>query len=96
MQVAHDVLVSADHKDSEIVDFSGCDAMKRQRFLHVLEVDELRDFAVRVACDIHDRSLAIGRHGEAMDWHDGKQLAKRPMIEQRLEHGKVTDVLVGK
>ena len=96
MQVAHDILVSAHHKDAEIIDFSGHDAMKRQRFLHILEVDKLRNFAIGIACDIHDRSLAIGRRGEAMDWHDGEQLTERPVIEQRLENRKVTDVLVGK
>src|SRR4029077_2707722 len=29
-----------------------------------------------------------------MDRHDREKLAKRPMIEQRLEYGKITDVLI--
>src|SRR5437660_5856488 len=29
-----------------------------------------------------------------MNWHDGKELAERPMIEERLKDGEVTDVLI--
>jgi len=29
-----------------------------------------------------------------MDRHNGKQLAERPVIEQRLENGKIADVLI--
>src|SRR3954465_13202727 len=31
-----------------------------------------------------------------MDRHDWKQLPERPMIEQRLEHGEIADVLIAK
>ena len=31
---------------------------------------------------------------QSVDWHDREQLPERPMIEERLENGKVADVLV--
>ena len=68
--------------------------MQRQRVFHVLQVDELADLAVGIAGDIHDGAVAIGRRGEPMDRHDRKQLAECPMIEQRLEHGEIADVLI--
>jgi hypothetical protein len=38
--------------------------------------------------------LRSGWRGKPMDRHDREQLAKRPMIEQRLEHGEIADVLI--
>ena len=82
VQVSHDVLVSADHEDAEIVDFARDDPMQGQSVLHVLEVDELRDLAVRIAGNIDEHAVTIRRRGETMDRHDREQLPERPMIEQ--------------
>ena len=68
--------------------------MERKRVAHVLQVDELRDFAVGIASDVHDHAVAIGRRGQPMDRHDREQLSKGPMIKKRLEHGKIADVLI--
>src|SRR5207248_5562036 len=68
--------------------------MQRQRLLHILEVDELRDLAIRIARDVNDHAVAIWGTGESMDRHNGKKLTERPVIEQRLENGKIADVLI--
>src|SRR6266700_5848852 len=68
--------------------------MERQRLLHILEVDELCDLAIRIARDVNDHAVAIGGSGESMDRHNGKKLTERPVIEQRLENGKIADVLI--
>src|SRR5207249_4831464 len=94
VEIAHDVLVSAHHKNTEIIYFSGLNPMQRQRLLYVLQVDELADPPIRIAGNIHDRTVAIWWRSETMDGHDGKQLAERPVIEQRLEHRKIADVLI--
>jgi hypothetical protein len=39
-------------------------------------------------------AFARGAFVQAADRHDGKQLAERPVIEQRLEDGKIAEVLV--
>ena len=54
----------------------------------------LLTLAVRIAGDIHEGALRSGGVVEPMDRHDREQLAERPMIEQRLEHGKIADVLI--
>src|SRR5256714_8982622 len=68
--------------------------MERQRLLHILEVDELRDLAIRIARDVNDHAVAIGRSGKPMDRHNRKKLAERPVVEQRLENGKIANVLI--
>src|SRR6266571_3480645 len=68
--------------------------MERQRLLHILEVDELCDLAIRIARDVNDHAVAIGGSGESMDRHNGKKLTERPVIEQRLKNGKIADVLI--
>ena len=71
--------------------------MQRQGVAHVAQVDELVDLAVGIAGDVDQRCLA-GRAAfvQPMHRHDGKQLAERPMVEQRLEDGEVAEVLVAK
>ena len=68
--------------------------MQRQRVAHVLEVDELGDLAVRVAGDVDQRPVAIRRRVQPVNRHDREELPERPVIEQRLEDGKIADVLV--
>ena len=59
VQVAHDILVGADHEDTEVVEFAGNDAMERERVFDVLQVDELGDLAIGVAGDVDDHAVAI-------------------------------------
>ena len=47
VEVAHDVLIGADHENAEVIHFAGRDAMERQSFLHILQVDELGDLCRR-------------------------------------------------
>ena len=54
----------------------------------------LETFAVGIAGDVHQRAVAIWRSSEPMDRHDREKLPERPVIEQRLEDGKVADVLI--
>jgi hypothetical protein len=68
--------------------------MERKRFPHVLKIDELANLAVRIAGDVNDCPVPFRSDGEAMDWHDRKKLAERPVIEERLENGKVANVLI--
>src|SRR5437016_11536236 len=94
VQIAHDVLVSADHEHAEIINFTRNDAMKWKCVAHILQIGELGNFAVRVAGNVDDGALSIRRSGQAMDGHDWKKLTERPMIEKRLKNGKIADVLV--
>ena len=68
--------------------------MQRQRIAHVAQVDELVDRAVGIAGDIHQRAFARGPFVQPLDRHDREKLAERPMVEQRLENGKIAEVLV--
>ena len=69
--------------------------MQRQCFLHILQVDKLAHFAVRIAGDVHYGAVSVWRRSEPMDRHDRKKLPERPVIEQRLEHREVANVLIG-
>src|SRR5207244_12881518 len=94
VKVNHDVLVSSDYEHAEIINFAGNDAMKRKGVAHVLQIGELRNFAVGIAGDVDDGALSIRRRSQSMNRHDWKKLTERPMIEERLEHGKIADVLI--
>src|SRR5258708_4795934 len=101
VEVPHDVLVSAHKKETEVVGLDlaiavGMERVERKGVAHVSKVNELVDLSVRIAGDIHQRGLAHGPLVEAADGQDGKQLAQRPMVQQRLEHGEITEVLVAK
>src|ERR1022692_4190165 len=99
VQVAHDVLVCAHQEEAEVVRLRlavavGIKLMQRQGVPHVAEVDEFVHLPVGIAGDIDQRGLTRGTFGEAADRHDREQLAERPMIEQRLEHREIAEVLV--
>ena len=94
VQVAHDILISANHEDAEIIDFAGINSMKGQGISNIQQVDELGNLAIRIAGDVHDGAVALGRLGQAMNWHDGKELAEGPVIEERLKDGEIADVLI--
>jgi len=72
----------------------GVQLVERQRVAHVSEINELVDLAVGIAGDVPrawPRALALI---QARNRHDGKQLVQRPMIQQRLEDGKIAEILV--
>ena len=100
VQVAHDVLIRAHQKKADEIRLRlavavGVQWVQRQRVAHVAQIDELVDLAVGIAGDVHQRRLARGSFVQPADRHDGKQLSQRPVIEQRLEHGKIAEILVG-
>ena len=69
--------------------------MDRQRVAHVAQVDKLVDLPVGIAGDIDQRGFA----GQAVPPSRligmmGNRLPERPVIQQRLEHGEVAEVLV--
>src|SRR5438309_5298007 len=68
--------------------------MKGQGISNIQQVDELGNLAVRVAGNVHDGAVALGRLGQAMNGHDGKELAECPMIKQRLKDREIADVLI--
>jgi len=69
--------------------------MKRQGLADfAVAVDELADLSIRVARDVDQRGIVFRRFVEPVDRRDGEKLAQRPMIEQRLEDGKIAEELV--
>src|SRR5262249_16455271 len=94
VKVTHDVLVSADHENAEIIDFARVNPMKGQGISHVQQIDELGNLPFGITGNIDDSTVGFGWLRQPMNWHDGKELAKGPMIEQRLKDGKVADILV--
>src|SRR5436853_5207102 len=75
VQVDHDILISANHEDAQIIDFAGINSMKGQGISNIQQVDELGHLAIRVAGNIHNGAVTLGRLGQAMNRHDGKELA---------------------
>ena len=94
VKVAHDVLIGAGEEEADVVGVAGVPAVEREGFLHILEVDEFRDFAVRVAGDVHESGVAVWPFVEVVDGHNGEELAERPVVEEGLEDGEVAEVLV--
>ena len=94
VEVAHDVLIRAGEEEADVVRLAGMPAVERKGFFHILQVDEFRDFAIRVAGDVHEGRVAVRAFVEAMDRHDGEELAECPVVEEGLENGEVAEVLV--
>src|SRR3982074_2332499 len=94
VQIAHDVLVGANHKHAEVINFAGNDAMKRKRVANILKIREFGNFAVGIASDVDNRALPIRGSCQAMDRHDRKKLTESPVVEERLKDGKIADVLI--
>ncbi len=94
VHVAHDVLIRTDEKEADIVRLAGLPAVERKRFFYVLEIDKFADLAVRVTGDVDERGVAVGKLVQPMDRHDRKELAERPVVEKRLEDGKIAEELI--
>jgi hypothetical protein len=94
VQVAHDVLVGARQKDAEVVGLV-VEGVDGEVGLCVLEIDEAVDLAVGVARDVDEHGVDTRALLEAVEWGDGEKLIERPVVEERLEDGKIADVLVG-
>jgi hypothetical protein len=65
--------------------------MERKRVANVLQVDELRDFAVGIASDVDDHAVAIGA------WSVDRRIGntgRAPNDRAAIENGKVADVLI--
>ncbi|MEY5016664.1 MAG: hypothetical protein RIS92_3022 [Verrucomicrobiota bacterium] len=93
VQIAHDVLVGAHQEDADVVR-GPVQTVEGKRILDVAEIDELRDFSVGIASDVDQGGVPFGEPVEVIDGHDWEELPERPVIEKRLEHGEVADVLV--
>ena len=94
VEVAHDVLIGAGEKHTEVVRFP-VERVERDVVLGVLQIDEAADLAVGVARDVGEDGVDRGLFVEAMEWGDGEKLLERPVIEKRLEDREIADVLVG-
>src|ERR1700752_3677821 len=90
VKVAHDVLISAHQKKSEVVRFTQPDAVQWQGFPYILQINELTYLAVGIACDISKGSVAVGGLIQLMNRHDGKKLSQRPMVQKGLKNRKIT------
>ncbi len=95
VEVAHDVLVGADHESADVVGLAFLERMEREGLADVLEVDEVVDLAVGVARDVDERRLDRRTFVEAMDRSDREELVEGPVVEQGLEDREVADVLFG-
>src|SRR5262249_27669199 len=99
VQVAHDVLVGAHQEKAELVRLGlaaavSVEGMKRQGVTNVAEVDELVYLAIGIARNINKGPFLGGTFIKSVDRDDRKKLAKRPMIQQRLEDRKIAQILV--
>ena len=95
MQVAHDVLVGADHEGADIVGLAFLERMEGEGLADVFQVDEVVDLAVGVAGDVDERRLDRRAFVEAVDRGDREELVEGPVVEQGLEDREVADVLLG-
>ena len=69
--------------------------MQRQGVAHVAQINELVNLSVGIAGDVHQSRLARRAFVQPADGHDWEKLSQRPVIQQRLEDGKVAEILVG-
>ena len=56
--------------------------MEGESVANVLQIDEPRNFSIRIAGDVDNRPVPFRRFGQAMDRHNGKELPERPMVEE--------------
>ncbi len=95
VQIAEDLLISAEEERAQNVATVVLEGMQGQRFLDVAAIDELVHLAVGIAGDVAKDGEARRRVVEAMDGHDGKELLHGPAIGHALEKGEVAEVGIG-
>src|SRR5947209_1591896 len=91
--VAHHLLVRADEHEGDVVGVVFVERVQLQDLLHVVEVYELVDDAVRVARDVAERRVLGRGLVQAVDGDDGEQLVERPVVGHGAEDGEVREVL---
>ncbi len=94
VQVAENLLVSAEQKRAEVVRLTIV-SVQFQGVADIAEVDELIDLAVRIAGDVAKHGASRGWLIEAMNGHDRKQLLDGPAIRHRLEDRKIAEISIG-
>src|SRR5215217_6137151 len=72
--VAHHLLVGADEHQGDVVGLVLVEGVQLQDLLHVVQVYELIDDAVRVARDVAERGVLRRRLVQAVDGDDGEEL----------------------
>src|ERR1044071_6493281 len=72
--VAHHLLICADEHQGDVVGLVLAEGVQLQHLLHVVEVYELVDDAVRVARDVAERGVLGRRLVQAVDGDDGEEL----------------------
>src|SRR2546423_112783 len=91
--VAHRLLVRADEHEGDVVRLALDQRVELQDLLHVVQVNELVNDAVRVARDVAERGVLGRGLVQAVDGDDGEQLVERPVVGRGAEDGKVRQVL---
>ncbi len=91
--VAHHFLISTDQHESHIVGFVRLELVQLEDLLYVVQVDEFVDHAIGIAGDVAKRREFRGRLIQFLNRYNREQLIEGPVIRQRLEYGKVGQVL---
>src|ERR1700733_11220421 len=98
VQIAHDVLICACHKEADVIWLGAiCSFFRKKRGqwksrANIFYIRELRDLAIGVAGNIDECAIDYGTFVQSMNRHDGENLSERPVIEQTLEDRKIAEI----
>ena len=92
MQIAEDLLVSADEEEADVIIFVLADLVQGEELGAAVLPDEAGDLAVGIAGDVGDRGHDIRLLVEALQRHDREELVDGPGVGDRLEQGKVGEI----
>ena len=95
MQVAHDILIRSHHECTDVVGLSFFKWVKCQSATDIFEVDKVIHLTIGIAGDINQRRLNGRTLIQTVNRCDREKLIESPVVEQRLEYGEITDVLLG-
>ena len=92
--IADDVLVGAHEKKREVVGLAGVRRVQRQIAVVGMRRNVVADPAVGIAGQVDEHAAPVRPLVEAVDRHDRKRLADRPVIEHRLKDREIAEVEV--
>lgn len=98
VEVTEGFLIGADEEDADDVVFAGVfevDVVEGEAVVEFAGVGEFVDFAIGVASDVGEDSVAGGFVFEMMDGHDREDLVDGPEVGEALEDAEVAVIVVG-
>ena len=91
VQIAQDLLIGADQKDTHVIGLA-VGRVQFEHFFHVFDVNEIPHAAVGVARDVGQDAARRGPLVQPVDGHDREEVVHGPRVGQALKQREIAEV----